>query len=188
MQDFNGKRGMYSIWSMYPLICLGKNRTITMEIVNYIGTAVMSVLTWIVGKKWVIPLVVKWYRDWRFNQLKYKSDLQGVEQQGNDIYQSQIKFLNDEINTLQNMVKMKSHELKDVYTELSRLRTRLKDLELTCINAKEDLQLFTDNCCMKENCPLRVPCATANKIMEKYVEDYDEGKSVVTEEKEEDNG
>lgn len=165
-----------------------KNRTITMEIVNYIGTAVMSVLTWIVGKKWVIPLVVKWYRDWRFNQLKYKSDLQGVEQQGNDIYQSQIKFLNDEINTLQNLVKMKSEELKNVYTELSRLRMKLKDLELTYISAKEDLQLFTDNCCMKENCPLRVPCATANKIMEKYVEDYDEGKSVVTEEKEENNG
>lgn len=173
---------------MYPQICLVKNETITMDIVNYIGTAVMSVLTWIVGKKWLVPLVVKWYRDWRFNQLKYKSDLQGVEQQGNDIYQSQIKFLNDEISTLQKLVKMKSEELKNVYTELSRLRTRLKDLELTCINAKEDLQLFTDNCCMKENCPLRVPCATANKIMEKYVEDYDEGKSVVTEEKEATDG
>lgn len=171
-----------------PFSVYHKYKLIYMEIVSYIGTAVSSVVMWLIGKKWVIPLVVKWYRDWRFNQLKYKSDLQGVEQQGNDIYQSQIKFLNDEINTLQNMVKMKSHELKDVYTELSRLRKRLKDLELTFISAKEDLQLFTDNCCMKENCPLRVPCATANKIMEKYVEDYDEGKSVVTEEKEEING
>lgn len=188
MQDFNGKKGYVFQTEYVSLNLFTKNRTITMEIVNYIGTAVMSVSTWIVGKKWIVPLVVKWYRDWRFNQLKYKSDLQGVEQQGNDIYQSQIKFLNDEINTLQNLVKMKSEELKNVYTELSRLRTKLKDLELTCINAKEDLQLFTDNCCMKENCPLRVPCATANKIMEKYVEDYDEGKSVVTEEKEEING
>lgn len=149
------------------------------DIATFVGSGVISLAVWIGGKKWLIPAVINIYKKWRDDALKRKADLQSVEQAGNDIYQSQIKFLNDEINSLQNMVRGKTEELNSVYTELSRLRQRLKDLELSLINAKEDLQLFASQCCSKEDCPLRVPCAGVNKIMQKYVEDYNEGKEVV---------
>lgn len=151
-----------------------------MELWEIASAGVGSVITWVTAKKWLFPLVVKWYKQWRENSLKYKSDLQAVEETGYTIYQSQIKFLNDEIESLQSIIKTKSDELKETYTELSKLRIKLKKIELALIHSQENEKHYRSMCCTKApECPLRIACPEADDVVEDYVEDYEENQEVV---------
>ena len=148
------------------------------EIATLIGTAILSIVSWVIANKSIFPMISKWWNDKKENDVKYKSSLQGIEQTGSEIYQSQLKFLTEEIDSLQEIIKTKSDELKRVYVELSKLRKRIQTLELELIKEKENNTLYLSNCCGKVDCKLRVPCANADKLIDTYIEDLHEGELV----------
>lgn len=152
------------------------------EIATLLGTAIISIVSWIFANKSIIPYIQNWWKEKKEDDVRYKSSLQGIEQTGVEIYQSQLKFLTEEIDSLQDIIKTKSDELKRVYVELSKLRKRIQMLELELIHEKENNTLFVSNCCGKTDCKLRVPCADASKLIETYVEDLNEGEVVCGEE------
>ena len=148
------------------------------DIANLIGTAILSIFSWVIANKSIFPLISKWWKEKKENDVKYKSSLQGIEQTGSEIYQSQLKFLTEEIDSLQEIIKTKSDELKKVYIELSKLRKRIQTLELELIKEKENNTVYLSNCCGKLDCKLRVPCANADKLIDTYIEDLHEGEIV----------
>lgn len=148
------------------------------QIATLIGTAILSIFSWIIANKTVFPMVINWWKEKKENDIKYKSSLQGIEQTGSEIYQSQLKFLTEEIDSLQEIIKTKSDELKKVYVELSKLRKRIQTLELELIKEKENNTIYLSNCCSKTDCKLRVPCANADKLIDTYIEDLHEGEIV----------
>ena len=148
------------------------------DIVNLIGTSILSIVSWVIANKTVFPMIIKWWKEKKENDVKYKSSLQGIEQTGSEIYQSQLKFLTEEIDSLQEIIKTKSDELKRVYVELSKLRKKIQTLELELIKEKENNTIYLSNCCGKVDCKLRVPCANADKLIDTYIEDLHEGEIV----------
>ena len=148
------------------------------DIVNLVGTAILSIVSWVIANRTIFPMIIKWWNNKKENDVKYKSSLQGIEQTGSEIYQSQLKFLTEEIDSLQEIIKTKSDELKKVYIELSKLRKRIQTLELELIKEKENNTIYLDNCCGKLDCKLRVPCANADKLIDTYIEDLHEGEIV----------
>lgn len=137
-----------------------------MNIAYYIGTAVISVLTWVLANKHIFPWVINLWREKKTNDLNYKSTLQGVEETSYNIYENQLKFMNEQIDSLQSIIKIKSEELQRVYTQLSKLRQNVQQLELELIRSKENETLYQGNCCAKAfECHLRIPCADASKLI-----------------------
>lgn len=140
-------------------------------IITYISTAITSIGAWVVSKKWIIPYIIKWWKEKKKDDVEYKRTIQGVEEANNSIYQNQITFLNSQLEDLQDIISNKSKELRVVYNEVSQLRIKVKHLELELIQAKEDAVLYIRQCCSKTDCPQRVPCANADKLLQKYLSD-----------------
>lgn len=140
------------------------------DIANLIGTSILSIFSWVIANKTIFPMISKWWKEKKENDVKYKSSLQGIEQTGSEIYQSQLKFLTEQIDSLQEIIKTKSDELTNVYKRLTDLRMRLQELEIELLRANENIVVYKDNCCMKLECPLRVPCGTVDKMLEKVEE------------------
>lgn len=138
-------------------------------VVTYLIVGVSSVISYLLAHKHIFPIIITWWKEHKDNKLKYKSDLQAVEEVGNNIYASQIKFLNEQIDSLQDIINTKSNELKQLYDELSKMRIRVKNMELELISTKEDATLYLKNCCAKKDCPMRIPCADADKLIENYM-------------------
>ena len=137
--------------------------------ISYLIVAISSVISYLLAHKHIFPLILNWWKEHKDNKLKYKSDLQAVEEVGNNIYASQIKFLNEQIDSLQDIINTKSNELKQLYDELSKMRIRVKNMELELISTKEDATLYLRNCCSKKDCPMRIPCVDADKLIENYM-------------------
>lgn len=142
-------------------------------VVTYLIVGVSSVLSYLLAHKHIFPLIISWWKEYKDSKLKYKSDLQAVEEVGNNIYASQIKFLNGQIDSLQDMINTKSNELKQLYDELSKMRIRVKNMELELISTKEDATLYLRNCCSKKDCPMRVHCSDVDKLIDKYIGAYE---------------
>lgn len=139
-------------------------------VVTYLIVGVSSVVSYLLAHKHIFPLILNWWKEHKDSKLKYKSDLQAVEEVGNNIYANQIKFLNEQIDSLQDIINTKSNELKQLYDELSKMRIRVKNMELELISTKEDATLYLKNCCAKKDCPLRIPCVDADKLIENYMD------------------
>ena len=140
------------------------------QIATLIGTGIISVVGWVWSNKLIIPAISKWWNNKKENDVKYKSSLQGIEQQGYNVYEGQVKFLVEQIDSLQSIIKTKSEELTEVYKRLTDLRMRVQELEIELLRANENIVVYKDNCCMKVECPLRVPCGTVDKMLEKVEE------------------
>lgn len=145
------------------------------EIAAYIGTGVLSVLGWVWANKSIFPAISKWWNDKKENDVKYKSSIQGIEEQSYNVYEGQVKFLVEQIDSLQSIIKTKSDELTEVYKRLSELRLRVQELEIELLRANENIIVYKDNCCMKTDCPLRVPCGTINQMLDKIEESKEIG-------------
>lgn len=146
-------------------------------VVTYLIVGVSSVVSYLLAHKHIFPLILNWWKEHKDSKLKYKSDLQSVEEVGNNIYANQIKFLNEQIDSLQDIITTKSNELKALYDELSKMRIRVRNMELELISVKEDNVVYLNNCCMKKDCPMRIPCADANNLIDKYMQDEHEIKT-----------
>lgn len=144
-------------------------------IASYLIVGITSVISYLLAHKHLFPLILKWWKERKENNLKYKSDLQAVEEVGNNIYANQIKFLNEQIDSLQDIINVKSDELKKLYDELSKMRIRVKNIELELISTKEDAIVYLKNCCVKKDCKLRIPCTDADYLIEKYM--HEDGKN-----------
>ena len=142
-------------------------------VVTYLIVGASSVISYLLAHKHIFPLIISWWKEHNDNKLKYKSDLQAVEEVSNNIYANQIKFLNEQIDSLQDIISSKSEELKKLYDELSRMRIRVKNIELELISTKEDSVVYLQNCCSKKDCPMRVSCSDADKLIDKYIGAYE---------------
>ena len=140
------------------------------EIATLVGTAILSIVGWVWANRLIIPAILKWWKEKKKDDLEHKSTLQAVEQQGYNVYEGQVKFLVEQIDSLQSIIKTKSEELTEVYKRLTDLRMRVQELEIELLRANENIVVYKDNCCMKLECPLRVPCGTVDKMLEKVEE------------------
>ena len=140
------------------------------EIATLVGTGILSIVGWVWSNKLIIPAISKWWKEKKKDDLEHKSTLQAVEQQGYNVYEGQVKFLVEQIDSLQSIIKTKSEELTEVYKRLTDLRMRVQELEIELLRANENIVVYKDNCCMKLECPLRVPCGTVDKMLEKVEE------------------
>lgn len=140
------------------------------QIATLIGTAILSIVGWVWSNKLIIPAISNWWNNKKKDDLEHKSTLQAVEQQGYNVYEGQVKFLVEQIDSLQSIIKTKSEELTEVYKRLTDLRMRVQELEIELLRANENIVVYKDNCCMKVECPLRVPCGTVDKMLEKVEE------------------
>ena len=140
------------------------------QIATLIGTAILSIVGWVWSNKLIIPTLSNWWKEKKKDDLEHKSTLQAVEQQGYNVYEGQVKFLVEQIDSLQSIIKTKSEELTEVYKRLTDLRMRVQELEIELLRANENIVVYKDNCCMKLDCPLRVPCGTVDKMLEKVEE------------------
>lgn len=138
-------------------------------IVTYLIAGGTSIIGWILTKKHLLPIFMNWWNEYKNNKLKYKTDLQSVEEVSNNIYSNQIKFLNSQIDSLQDIIKTKSDELKKLYDELSRMRTIVKNFELKILDYEEDNITYLKNCCSKKDCPMRTPCQDVDTLINKYM-------------------
>lgn len=140
------------------------------QIATLIGTSILSIVSWVIANKSIFPLISNWWKEKKKDDLEHKSTLQAVEQQGYNVYEGQVKFLVQQIDSLQSIIKTKSEELTEVYKRLTDLRMRVQELEIELLRANENIVVYKDNCCMKLECPLRVPCGTVDKMLEKVEE------------------
>lgn len=140
------------------------------EIATLVGTGILSIVGWVWANKSIIPAISNWWKEKKKDDLEHKSTLQAVEQQGYNVYEGQVKFLVEQIDSLQSIIKTKSEELTEVYKKLTDLRMRVQELEIELLRANENIVVYKNNCCIKVDCPLRVPCGTVNQMLEKIEE------------------
>lgn len=145
------------------------------QVLGYLGTGIGSVLAWIWANRWLIPTIEKWWRERKDDEIRRKDSIVSVEEHSYNVYEGQVKFLVEQIDSLQGIIKLKSDELADVYKRLAELRKRVQELEIELLKANENAVVYKDKCCMKAGeCPYRVPCCDAEMMVSRIHEKYEQ--------------
>ena len=144
------------------------------DFLTYLITGLGAIGAWIVANKSLVPTIVGWFSAGKKDKLEVNDKQIAVEQKKFTLYESQIKFLNMQLDDLQEIITTKSTELTGVYQQLTKLRQRVKDLEMELITSEENRENFEKHCCLVEDCPNRIYCQSACDKVEEIEETLNE--------------
>lgn len=123
-----------------------------------IGTAIIGICGWLAGEKFLFPWIVKGW-DWIRGKKKEFDDenvdaskeILDIKQQSQEVYESQINFLMNQIDRLEQEIN--SHQ-----EQLSKMRSMV--LELNSRLFKKDVLIgkLRELCCANAGCKFRVLC------------------------------
>lgn len=127
-----------------------------------IGTIILSIGGWLAGQKFLLPLLVKGW-DWLRGKKKEFDDenvdasksILDIKQQSQEVYESQINFLMNQIDRLE-------QEINNHQGQLQKMRSMV--LELNSRLFKKDILIgkLRELCCANADCKFRVMCTDDN--------------------------
>lgn len=131
-----------------------------------IGTIIITICGWLAGQKFLLPWLIKGW-DWLRGKKKEfdnenvdaSKEILDIKQQSQEVYESQINFLMNQIDRLEQEINSHQEQLTKMRSMVLELNSRLfkKDVligklrELCCANTDCKFRVFcTDDVCSAE--------------------------------------
>lgn len=135
------------------------------QILNYIITAISSIVAFAISKKILWKYVVqasKWLfnfkKDFDKKNVDASKELLLIKDKNNDVYENQIQFLTSQVNTLEGRINFKQEELNKYLDELQQLREKIVELQKQIYDNKLKIAHLESLCCSKLDCESRCKC------------------------------
>lgn len=128
-----------------------------------IGVAIISIITFICGQKWVWPLIVKgynWFKDREDKQIDTLEEIQSIKMNETAYYEKTFQTLLNQIQSLE-------IELNSYATELEKLRNTILRLNSKLYKKSMTIAQMQPLCCAREDCGMRIFC-------QNYIENIDD--------------
>lgn len=136
------------------------------EIINYIITALSSIIAFGLSKKYIWRYVVQAF-NWLFNFKKdfdkqnvdASKELLTIKDKNNDVYENQIQFLTDQIKIFEERINNKQQELNKYLDELQELREKIIQMQKQIYDNRLKIVHLQSLCCSNLDCKLRCKCS-----------------------------
>lgn len=128
-----------------------------------IGVAIISIITFICGQKWIWPLIVKgynWFKDREDKQIDTLEEIQSIKMNETAYYEKTFQTLLNQIQSLE-------LELNSYATELEKLRNTILRLNSKLYKKSLTIAQMQPLCCAREDCGMRIFC-------QNYIENIEE--------------
>lgn len=119
-----------------------------------IGVAIISIITFICGQKWVWPLIVKgynWFKDREDKQIDTLEEIQSIKMNETAYYEKTFQTLLNQITSLEEELQSYASELEKLRNTILRLNSKLYDKSLL-------ISQLQTKCCERMDCPHRIMC------------------------------
>lgn len=119
-----------------------------------IGVAIISIITFLCGQKWIWPLIVKgwnWLKDREEKQIDTLEEINQLKMTENDYYAKTFETLLNQIQSLE-------EELNAYATELEKLRNTILRLNSKLYKKSMTIAQMQPMCCAREDCQMRIYC------------------------------
>lgn len=127
-------------------------------IIQTIITICSTIITWLIGKKYLLPYIIKaweWLRERKHkqdaNNIDATKELTAIKKESNEVYESQITFLTTQVEHLEN-------ELLQFQNQLELLRKKILELNQKLFHKSMLIDKLKHLCCKNEGCKMRVYC------------------------------
>ena len=128
-----------------------------------IGVAIISIITFLCGQKWIWPLIVKGY-----NWVKSREEKQiDVTEELHTIKMDSLEYYEKTFDTLLNQIQSLEIELNSYATELEKLRNTILRLNSKLYKKSMTIAQMQPLCCAREDCGMRIFC-------QNYIENIDD--------------
>lgn len=125
------------------------------EIINYIITAVGSLLAYIWANRTLIPAILDWWKEYK--EKRKQNNIDSIEEINDyksnvvDLSEKQFSVLLNQITALETELQQYAEELQKLRTTILRLNAKLYDKSLLITELQK-------KCCERENCHHRIAC------------------------------
>lgn len=126
-------------------------------------TIASSIFSWVLGKKFLLPHIVnawEWFtnkkKEAKQDSIDAVSEILKVKEKDVDLYESQIRFLNEQIKSLQEYLTMKEEELDKHYKSQDSLKDEVMELSKKVYLNERRIQILQDNACFRYDCKMRI--------------------------------
>lgn len=138
------------------------------NIINGVGVAVLTLITYLCSQKWVFPFISKcwnWVKDREQKQIDTLEEINQLKMTENDYYAKTFETLLNQIQSLE-------EELNSYATELEKLRNTILRLNSKLYKKTMTIAQMQPLCCAREDCQMRIYC-------QNYIENIEEdGKTI----------
>ena len=136
------------------------------QILNDISIAIGSIAAFILSKKWVVPLLIKcWHwlkhekKEYDDNNIDSSKELTNIKNSNVKVYESQINFLVNQLQTLE-------LQLDNYSVQLEKLREKILELNTSLFNKSMTIGKLREMSCCKSDCQFREMCNENDVIKE----------------------
>ena len=133
------------------------------EVMTTFGTTLGTIITWLLGKKYLIPQLIQlwnWIRhketETAQNSINAVQELLEIKEKDADVYEGQIQFLNEQIKNLQEHLTIKEAELDKHYSLQDSLKEELIELSKKVYLNERRIAILQDLVCYRYDCKLRL--------------------------------